>query len=44
VAVAAPRKAGPIDPLTGPKQALAGRVVTMDAGFTVLDDGIIYVG
>jgi 5-methylthioadenosine/S-adenosylhomocysteine deaminase len=43
VAVAAPRKAGPIDPLTGPKQALAGRVVAMDEGFTVLEDGIVYV-
>jgi cytosine/adenosine deaminase-related metal-dependent hydrolase len=42
-AVAAARKVGPIDPLTGAKQALAGRVVTMDDRFTVLDDGIVYV-
>jgi len=26
---------GPIDPLTGPKLALAGRVVTMDNAFTL---------
>ena len=35
---AAPRaakKLRPIDPLTGPKLALAGRVVTMDDAFTV---------
>jgi len=42
---AAPRnkKKGPIDPLTGPKQALAGRVVTMDDAFTVIPDGIVYI-
>ena len=40
---AAPRKRGPIDPLTGPKQALAGRVVTMDDAFTVRADAIVYV-
>jgi 5-methylthioadenosine/S-adenosylhomocysteine deaminase len=33
----------PVDPLTGPKAALAGRAVTMDAQFTRLDDAIIYV-
>jgi hypothetical protein len=27
------KKAGPVDPLTGPKLALAGRVVTMDDAF-----------
>ena len=36
---AAPKKKGPIDPLTGPKLALAGRVVTMDDAFTVRPDG-----
>ena len=40
---AAPKKKGPIDPLTGPKQALAGRVVTMDDAFTVRPDGIVYI-
>jgi 5-methylthioadenosine/S-adenosylhomocysteine deaminase len=43
LAVAEPKKKGPIDPLTGPKQALAGRVVTMDDAFTMLEDGIVYV-
>jgi 5-methylthioadenosine/S-adenosylhomocysteine deaminase len=33
----------PIDPLTGPAVALAGRVVTMDDAFTVLADAIVYV-
>lgn len=33
----------PVDPLGGPKLALEGRVVTMDANFTVLDRGIVYV-
>jgi 5-methylthioadenosine/S-adenosylhomocysteine deaminase len=41
--VAAPRSAGPVDPLTGPKLALAGRVVTMDDAFTVRDDAVVYV-
>ena len=41
--LAAPKKKGPIDPLTGPAQALAGRVVTMDAGFTVRADAVVYV-
>ena len=40
---AAPKKKGPVDPLTGPKLALAGRVVTMDDAFTVRADGIVYV-
>jgi 5-methylthioadenosine/S-adenosylhomocysteine deaminase len=31
------------DPLTGPKQALAGRVVTMDDAFTVVPDGVVYI-
>ncbi len=33
----------PIDPMTGPPLALAGRVVTMDDAFTVKDDAIVYV-
>ena len=37
------KKAEPIDPLSGPKQALAGRVVTMDEAFTVQADGIVYI-
>ena len=36
-------KASPIDPLTGPKLALAGRVVTMDDNFTVQPDSIVYI-
>lgn len=32
-----------IDPLSGPKLALAGRVVTMDEEFTVKLDAIVYV-
>lgn len=39
-AAAAP---GPIDPLTGPKLALAGRVVTMDDAFTVRTDAVVYI-
>ncbi len=35
--------AGPIDPLTGPKLALAGRVVTMNETFTVKSDGVVYL-
>ena len=43
---AAPRaakKRGPIDPLTGPKLALAGRVVTMDDAFTVKTNAVVYI-
>jgi cytosine/adenosine deaminase-related metal-dependent hydrolase len=40
---AAPKKPPPIDPLTGPKQALAGFIVTMDDAFTLLPDGIVYI-
>src|SRR5262245_34323690 len=36
-------KTGPIDPITGPAVALAGRVVTMDDAFTVLTDAIVYL-
>ncbi|MFT3720549.1 amidohydrolase family protein [Pseudorhodoferax sp.] len=34
---------GPIDPLDGPRLALAGRVVTMDAAFRVIDRAVVYV-
>lgn len=37
------RKPVPIDPLSGPPLALAGRVVTMDDAFTVLDGAVIYI-
>jgi 5-methylthioadenosine/S-adenosylhomocysteine deaminase len=40
---AAPKARGPVDPLTGPKQALSGRVVTMNDAFKVLPDGIVYI-
>ena len=33
----------PIDPFTGPKFALSGRVVTMDAEFKVIPSGIVYI-
>jgi len=36
-------KKPPIDPLTGPKRALTGRVVTMDDGFRTLDRGTVYI-
>ena len=39
----AAKKKVPIDPLTGPKLALAGRVVTMDDAFTVKNDAVIYI-
>lgn len=32
-----------IDPLAGPKLALAGRVVTMNSGFKVIPRGVLYV-
>jgi 5-methylthioadenosine/S-adenosylhomocysteine deaminase len=34
---------GPVDPLTGPPLALAGRVVTMNDMFNVRDDAVVYV-
>lgn len=37
------RRQTPIDPLTGPKMALAGRVVTMDDEFTVKNDAVVYI-
>ena len=33
----------PIDPTAGGKQALAGRLVTMDANFTVIEAGVLYL-
>jgi 5-methylthioadenosine/S-adenosylhomocysteine deaminase len=42
-APAAAKPKGPIDPLSGPTLALAGRVVTMDDAFTVRDDAIVYI-
>ena len=33
----------PIDPLTGPPLALAGRVVLMSAAFRVVEDGVVYI-
>ena len=36
-------KKGPVDPLTGPKLALAGKVATMDARYTVKADGVVYI-
>src|SRR5437899_2950624 len=32
----------PIDPLTGGKLALRGRIVTMDAASSVINDGVLY--
>ena len=37
------RRGPPIDPLTGPPSALAGRVVTMDPDHRVLSSGVVYV-
>jgi cytosine/adenosine deaminase-related metal-dependent hydrolase len=42
-ALAVAKKKGPIDPLSGPKLALAGRVVTMDDSFSVKTDAIVYI-
>ena len=42
-ALAAARKKGPIDPLSGPKLALAGRVVTMDDAFSTKSDAVVYI-
>ncbi len=41
--VAASKKKGPIDPLSGPKLALAGRVVTMNDTFSTKKDAVIYI-
>jgi cytosine/adenosine deaminase-related metal-dependent hydrolase len=37
------RPVGPVDPLTGPKQALAGRLVLMDEAFRVIPRGTVYI-
>jgi 5-methylthioadenosine/S-adenosylhomocysteine deaminase len=42
-ALRAAKKRGPIDPLTGLKLALAGRVVTMDDAFTVKTNAVVYI-
>jgi 5-methylthioadenosine/S-adenosylhomocysteine deaminase len=42
-ALAVAKKKGPIDPLVGPKLALAGRVVTMDDSFSVKADAVVYI-
>jgi cytosine/adenosine deaminase-related metal-dependent hydrolase len=42
-AAAAPKKKGPIDPLTGPKLALAGSVVTMNDSFTINPNAVVYI-
>ena len=36
-------KKPPVDPLTGPKLALSGQVVTMDDTFSVLRRGTVYI-
>lgn len=41
--VAMAKKKAPIDPLSGPKIALAGRVVTMDHRFSVKTDAVVYI-
>jgi 5-methylthioadenosine/S-adenosylhomocysteine deaminase len=41
--LAAPKTKGPVDPLTGPKLALAGCVVTMDDAFAIIPDAIVYI-
>jgi hypothetical protein len=37
------KKKPPIDPTDSPKIALSGQIVTMDANFTVVPDGIVYM-
>jgi 5-methylthioadenosine/S-adenosylhomocysteine deaminase len=37
------KKPGPVDPLTGPPLALAGRIVTMNDTFAVRADAIVYI-
>jgi 5-methylthioadenosine/S-adenosylhomocysteine deaminase len=41
--IATGEKTGPIDPLSGPKLALAGRVVTMDDTFSIKKDAVVYI-
>ena len=42
LALAGPRGT-PVDPLSGPRLALAGRLVTMDDDFQVVPDGVLYI-
>ncbi|MDM0116323.1 amidohydrolase family protein [Variovorax sp. J22R133] len=41
---AAAQAAVPIDPLTSPRIAISGRVVTMDDSFSVKKAGVVYIG
>jgi len=43
VAMKTAKGRGPIDPLMGPKLALAGRVVTMDDAWTVKRDAVLFL-
>jgi len=42
-AAKAAQRRGPIDPLAGPKLALAGRVVMMDDAGTVKPDAVLFI-
>jgi 5-methylthioadenosine/S-adenosylhomocysteine deaminase len=42
-AALAGHRATPVDPLSGPKLALGGRVVAMDDDFQVLPDAVLYI-
>lgn len=42
-AALAGRRTAPVDPLSGPRIALGGRVVTMDDDFQVLPDAVLYI-
>lgn len=42
-AARAAQRHGPVDPLTGPKVALAGRVVTMDDAWTVKPNAVLFI-
>jgi 5-methylthioadenosine/S-adenosylhomocysteine deaminase len=37
------RRTTPVDPLSGPRLALGGRIVAMDDAFQVLPDGVLYI-
>src|SRR5258706_3697730 len=41
--LAAPKRKSPIDPLTGPKLALAGRVITMNDTFAINPNSVVYI-
>jgi len=43
LAARATKRRGPIDPLTSPKVALAGRVVTMDDAWTVKPNAVLFI-